>query len=326
MSDQALGIIALAALALSAFFSGCETALISADRIRLRHLAVSGNPGAKLALSYIHDPGHFLSAVLVGTNLGNIGCAASFTALAVHQFGDAGVTVATVVLVPMILIFGEILPKGIFLYYADKAAIISVFPLRVLSFVLYPVIMLFSVFTDAVMNLLRARTRKKQMSMTMEELLFHLEHSEEAGLIERETKTLASRALRLRKLKARDVMVPLESVVMIPQSIEINDYMEALAREDYSRLPVYQGQRENIVGILSIHNALKVATRRAGRLHLEVPYFIPLDFPIAEVLFKMKDQGCHMAIIRDESGRIVGMTTLEDIIERLVGEIEDEFH
>ncbi len=326
MSDQALALISLAALALSGFYSGCETAFIAADRIRLRHLSRRGHAGAKLALDYIRRPEYFLSAVLVGTNLSNIGCTACFTALVVRRYGDAGVTIATAVLVPMILLFGEILPKGVFLYYADKAAIASVYPLRLLSFFLYPIIKLFSALTDFLMRRLSVKKRKKQMDMTMEELLFHLEDSVEAGLIEKETTALANRALRLRKLKAKDVMIPLENVVMVPHGMEIDAYKAILAKEGYSRLPVYQGSMDNVVGVLSIHDILRLATSRARTLHIEDPYFVPPEIPIAQVLFKMKNQGCHMAMIRDVSGGAVGMVTLEDIIERLVGEIADEFH
>jgi CBS domain containing-hemolysin-like protein len=326
MSAQALVLMSLSALILSAFFSGCESALIAADRIRLRHAAGRGSQRAKLTLRFIQNPGYFLSVVLVGTNLANVGCTVSFTAWMVRVFGDSGVTVATAILVPVILIIGEILPKGIFLYYADKAAVISIIPLRVFSIVLYPVIHFFSAFADYVMRIFQVKKKKKQFGMTMEELLFHLEGSEGAGLIESDTMTLASRALRLRRMRAEDVMMPLGEVVMVEADLGIDAYKTALAREGYSRLPVYKDKREHVVGILSIQNVLKFASQRAKRLEFEMPYIIPLDNPIAEVLFEMKDKGCHMAMIHDKSGTLVGMATLEDIIERIVGEIADEFH
>ena len=327
MSDQALILISLAALAVSAFYSGCETALIAADRIRLRHLAGRGNKGAKLAMAYIKNPEYFLSTVLVGTNLANIGCTASFTALAVRHWGDNGITIATIILVPVILLFGEILPKGIFLYYADNASITAAYPLKALSLVLYPIIRFFSRFTDVMMNLFNVKAhKKKKIGMTMQEMLFHLEDSEEAGLIEKETKTLVTRALRLRKLSAGDVMIPLENVVMAPYGLGLDEYKDIMAKEGYTRIPVHRGNRHDIVGILTSHNFARALMSRSDKPSLEEPYFITLDIPIAEVLFKMKDQGCHMAFIQDASGTVLGMTTLEDIIERLVGEITDEFH
>jgi CBS domain containing-hemolysin-like protein len=326
MSDQALVLMSLSALVLSAFFSGCESAFIAADRIRLRHSAGRGSQPAKLALRYIQNPEYFLSVVLVGTNLANVGCTVSFTALVVRAYGDSGVTIATAILVPVILIFGEILPKGVFLYYADRAAVLSIVPLRIFSIVLYPVIRFFSSFAYLVMRLFRVKKKKQQLGMTMEELLFHLEGSEGAGLIASDTKTLAARALRLRRMRAKDVMMPLGDVVMVEANLSVDAYKAALSKEDYSRLPVYKDKREHIVGILSIRNVLKFTSQRARHLELEAPYVIPVDNPIAEVLFEMKDKGCHMAMIRDKSGVIVGMTTLEDIIESIVGEIADEFH
>jgi CBS domain containing-hemolysin-like protein len=327
MSDQGLILISLAALVLSAFYSGCETAFIAADRIRLRHLAGRGNKGAAQALAYIGKPELFLSTVLVGTNLANVLCTASFTALAVRHWGDGGVTVATIILVPMILLFGEILPKGVFLYYADNASIASAYPLKVLSLVLYPVIRFFSRFTDLMMNFFQVKAhKKKKFGMTMQEVLFHLEDSEGAGLIEKETRTLVSRALRLRKLSAQAVMKPLDQVIMAPHGLRFDEYKDIMAAEGYTRIPVHRGQRWEIMGVLTSHNFARALMSRTGQLTMEEPYFIPLDIPIAEVLFKMKDQGCHMAFVRDSSGTVLGMTTLEDIIERLVGEITDEFH
>jgi CBS domain containing-hemolysin-like protein len=322
MSDQLLALISLIALALSAFYSGCETAFIAADRIRLRHFSSRGDRRAKMVLRYINRPGHFLSTVLVGTNVANIGCVATFTALTVRHFGDAGVSLATAILVPVILIFGEIIPKGVFLYYADRASITSAYPLKVISLVFYPAVKSFSAATDFLLNTLRMERRRKQVVMTREELLFHLADSEEAGLIEKETRALASRAVWLQKLRARDVMVPLESVVMVPEGLELNAYRSIFAREGYSRLPVYRGTRENVTGVLSFHNVMDVLARGSEDLHPNEPYFIPLDIPIVEVLFKMKDHGCHMAMIQDRSKQVVGMTTLEDIIARLVGRLQ----
>jgi len=317
--------MSVSALILTAFFSGCESAFIAADRIRLRHAAGRGSRPAKLAMRYIQNPEYFLSVVLVGTNLANIGCTVSFTALAVRAYGDSGVTVATAVLVPVILLFGEILPKGIFLYYADQAALLSIFPLRIFSAVLYPVIHFFSAFTNFLMKVFRVK-KKKQFGMTMEELLFHLQGSEEAGLIESDTKTLAARAIKLRRMRAEDVMIPLDEVMMVEDGLAADAYRAALSKEEYSRLPVFKGAKDNVVGILSIHSVLRFASKRTGQLEFETPYVIPLDKPIAEVLFEMKDKGCHMAMIQDDSGTAVGMTTLEDIIESIVGEIADEFH
>ncbi|MFH1755068.1 MAG: hemolysin family protein [Candidatus Latescibacterota bacterium] len=326
MSDQILVLMSLSALILSAFFSGCESAFLSASRIRLRHAAGRGSQRAKRTLEYIHHPEYFLSVVLVGTNLANIGCTVSFTTLVIRHYGDSGVTLATVVLVPVILMFGEILPKGIFLYYADKASVLSIYPLRIFSAILYPMIKFFTAFANFVMKVFHVKKKKKRFGMTMEELLFHLEGSEEAGLIASDTKTFASQALKLHRMRAKDVMMPLDDVVMVGADLAIDSYKAVLAKTEYSRLPVYKGKREHVVGILSIHNVLKFVSQRTKRLVFEPSYVISLDHPIAEVLLEMKDKGCHMAMVQDDSAHIVGMATMEDIIERIVGEITDEFH
>jgi putative hemolysin len=326
MSTASLWLISGLAFLLAAFFAGSETSFLASDRIRLRHLARQGDRRARLLLKYIDNPEYFLSIVLVGTNIGVIGCTSTFTAIMIGYFGDAGTTVATLILVPTLLIFEEIIPKGIFLYYADRAAVLSILPLKLFAIVLYPVIKSFSVLTNFLVRMFGVKKMGRKVTMTMEELLFHLESSRDAGLISPDTMTLASRAYGLADFAARDVMLPLDKVVMVEDGLPIDEYHKVLVRERFSRLPVYQGNRDRIVGFLTIHNLLKARRPGAGRPVFESPYMVSTATPIVEMLVRMKNQGGHMAMVRDDANRVVGMTTLEDILERLVGAIADEFH
>lgn len=326
MSDGWLWGLTITLFVMGMFYSGCETAFIASDRIRLRHWAGRGNRRAEHVLRFLGDPEYFLSAVLVGTNLGVIGTTTVFTAIATRRFGEHGETVATAVLVPTILIFSEILPKAIFLYYANRAAMLSVIPLRVLSAILFPIIRVFSFATQTMTRLLPARGHGDNLSVTMEELLFHLDDSHHAGLIPEQTTWLAGRALALRKLTARDVLVPLDDVVMVDVDMPLEGVHNEFLAHGFSRFPVYRGERKEIVGILSAHELLRAEAGSDARDHLVPPYSISLDTPIVEVLFEMKGRGRHMAVIRDGDGVILGITTLEDILERFVGGITDEFH
>ena len=326
MSITTLAVIAAVAFFSAAFFAGAETAFLATDRIRLRHRAAKGDRRARLLLKYVRNPEYFLSIVLVGTNLGVIGCTTTCTAIAMHFFGDSGATLATLILVPTLLIFEEIIPKGIFLYYADRASLFSIYPLKFFAAVLYPVIKLFSETTRLFMRVLGIDKIDRKVSMTMEELLFHLKGSREAGLISGDTMKLATRAFDLIDFEAGDVMVPVDRVVMAEEGGSIEDYHAIFCKEKYSRLPVYRENRRSVVGFLSIHNLLKARRRRLGEVELEEPYIVGIETPIVEMMIRMKNQGCHMAMIRDKSGTITGMTTLEDILERLVGAIADEFH
>ena len=327
MSIGALALLSAIAFVLASFFAGSETAIIASDRIRLRHLADKGDRRAKLVLKYIGSPEYFLSIVLVGTNLGVIGCTSTFTAIMIRSFGDSGATYATIILVPVLMVFQEILPKGVFLYYANRLAILSILPLRVFAVVFYPVIKVFAGSTNALIRLFGFRQMDRKVTMTMEELLFHLESSTRAGAIGPNTMELASRAFEIVDFTAKDVMLPLEDVVMVENGLGNDAYRQIFARERFSRMPVYEGNRWNVVGFLSIHNLLKASYSREEELVVEPLYVVEATTPVVEMMVRMKSQGCHMAMVRGSRGkRMVGMTTLEDILERLVGAIADEFH
>jgi len=326
MSDLWLWIIAATAFVLGAFYSGSETAFIAADRVRLRHLANRGNRRARRVLALIDDPEHLLSAVLVGTNLAVIGCTATSTAIAARHFGDSGATVATLVLVPSFLLFNEVIPKGLFLYYSTRAALASVDILRVLTWLLFPIVKAFSSLTDLLTSTFPTRDDAGASRMSMEELLFHIGDSREAGLISPETTALVRRAMDFKRIVVADVVTPLENVVMVDGEAPAESYGEGFSREGFSRFPVYRGARANVVGVMSVHEYMTSPDPSSLRDQLAKPYVVSLTTPITDVLLRMREQGRHMAIVEDESGRTVGMTTLEDILERFVGAITDEFH
>jgi len=326
MTESTLWLIALAAFILGAFYSGSETALIAADRIGIRHMAGKGNRRAKLVLRLIDDPQYFLSAVLVGTNVASIGCAATFTAICTRYFGANGSTVATFILVPVWLVFNDIIPKGIFLHHANRAAIESIYILRALTKILHPVVWLFSTVADLLTRLLPMAPLKRKLVATTEELLFHIGDSKAAGMLAPETALLAKRAVELTQLHVNDVMVPRERIVMVDFASTTDGFFRAFQQAGYSRLPVYRGERDNVVGVLSVHDLFKRHNADEIRDGLRPAYTVPLHVPIVDILFEMKEQGRHMAIVRGEDGRMVGMTTLEDILERFVGAIADEFN
>jgi CBS domain containing-hemolysin-like protein len=326
MSVEILLVISAVAFLMAAFFAGSETAIIASDRIRLRHLSRQGDRRARLVLDYVKNPEHFLSIVLAGTNLGMIGCTAAFTAVMIRRYGDSGEWFASLILVPSLLIFQEIVPKVIFLYYAERASILSIIPLKVFAISLYPVIKALSWLSNMLARAVGVGRVDRRVTMTMEELLFHLRGSGEAGLISSDTVALASRASELMDFTAADVMVPLDRVVMAESGLSRSEYRSVFKRERFSRLPIYRGDRQNVVGFLFVHSFLKVRGQQNEPLTFDRPYIVRAGDPIVGMLVRMKNQGCHMAMVRGEHGKLVGMTTLEDILERLVGAIADEFH
>ncbi len=326
MNIELLALISAISFLVAAFFAGSETAIIALDRVRLRHKANRGDVKARLLLRYVNNPEYLLSLVLVGTNLGKIGCTTTFTAIMIHFFGTSGTTIATLILVPSLLIFQEILPKGIFLYYPNRASFWSIYPLRFFAGVLFPIIKAFAGLMNFLVRLFRIRRMDPKVRMTMEELLFHLESSTRAGVIGPDTMALASRAFGMAAISAKDVMLPLERVVMAEDGQTIDAYRRIFARERFSRLPIYRGDRQNVIGVLSIHGLLRWKHAARGGLPLEIPYMVAADAPVVDIMIRMQNQGSHMAMVKDAQGRTIGMTTLEDILERLVGSIADEFH
>jgi putative hemolysin len=326
MSIGLMALISAVAFLSASFFAGSETAIIASERIRLRHLAATGDRRARLLLDYIHNPQYFLSIVLVGTNLGMIGCTATFTAIMIELYGDSGASLATLILVPSLLVFQEILPKAVFLYYADKAALMSILPLKFFAVSLFPIIKFFSGASVFLARMFGVGKMDRKVTMTMEELLFHLQGSTDAGLISPQTMELAARASEMLNVTVADVMLPVEKVVMVEAGLRRSEYREILGRERFSRLPVYKGDRQHVVGFLSVRALLQARTPRQKEIPLEELYVVGADTPVVGVLGRMKSQGCHMAMVRDSRHRIIGMTTLEDILESLVGAIADEFH
>lgn len=318
--------IAITAFVLGAFYSGSETALISADRVRLRHLAAKGNRRAKRVLALIDDPEHLLSAVLVGTNLAVVGCTTTFTAIATRHWGESGATIATLILVPSFLLFNEVIPKGIFLYYSTRAALASIDILQALTWIMWPIVKAFSSAADLVTRAFPSKDETDSSRMSMEELLFHIGDSREAGLIAPETSALVRRAIALKDFDVADVVTPLDQVVMVDADAPIDSYAEIFAREGFSRFPLYRDDRHNVVGVMSVHEYMTAPDRHELRENLAAPYVVSLRTPIVQVLVRMREQGRHMAMVEGEDGRICGMATLEDILERFVGAITDEFH
>jgi putative hemolysin len=325
VSDAALITIFTVAFVFGCFYSGSETAFIAADRLRLRHLAASGDRRALRVLSLLDRPRYFLSAVLVGTNFAIIGCTTAFTMLVTRHHGDSGATIATLILVPVTLVFNEIIPKGLFLYYSTRAALASVDTLRALTWLLYPIVQTFSFLSDLFTRFLPIRPSSRLLNVSTEELIFHIGDSRGAGAIAPETTALIDRAIELKDIAMRDVMTPIGSAVMLDAGIPLAEQRAVIAREHFSRYPVFRGARANVIGVVSVHEFVTANDADALLKSLRPPYSVAADARLSDVLIEMREGGRHMAMIRDADGVVVGMTTLDDILRRLVGVIVDEF-
>ena len=314
-----LSLVAL--LALSAFFSASETAYTSLNRVRVKNMANAGNGGAEKVLRLAENYDKLLSGILIGNNLVNILSASLATVLFVNLIGSGGVTVSTAVMTIVMLMFGEIAPKSIAKEHAEEIAF-AVYP--VLSFIirlLTPIIYLATLWQRLVYRVFKPSGEK---GITEEELITIVEEAESGGEIDSHESELIRSAIEFNDLTVEDILTPRVDVT----AVEIGDSAEDIARtfeeSGFSRIPVYEGSVDNIVGIL--HE--KDFFTRKGPMDLRSMMAQPLcvvpttELPVLlKLLQKTKN---HMAVVMDEYGGVLGIATMEDVLEELVGEIWDE--
>jgi CBS domain containing-hemolysin-like protein len=325
VSDFSLIVAAGFLFALGIIASGCETAFFAADRIKLRHVAATGSHRAQRALELFADPERVLTTLLAIYTLAEVGCSAVCTALAARWFGASATTVVTAVLVPVWLVFNQIIPKALFLSYATSAIVVFGDAVRAASGLLMPLVRPTARFTEMLTEKLPGGEARDEHRVSMEELLVHIGDSRSAGLLAPETTTFIERAIALKSLSVRDVTTPLAQITMLDADAPVDSYAALIAREGFSRYPVYRGQRSNVIGILSAHEFVTSTSRDTLRETLREPYFVAENARISDILGHMREVGRHMVMVRDSAGNVVGMTTLDDLLKRLVGVLVDEF-
>ncbi len=320
-------IAALAVLILlSAFFSGLEIALFSLGRAHIRSLVERNAPGAKVVARLKANPDRLLVTILIGNNIVNIGAASMATALALRLLGDIGVGIATGVMTFLILVFGEITPKTLALRWAEPYALVFARPLEILGWIIYPVVWLLE-------HLTRGHTvlagRGKQRGIEHKTLLSTLARMglEDGSLSESEHRLVES-ALRLDRIPASRVMTPRSDMLVVEADKTVEEALEALVGAPYTRCPVYRGELDEIVGILHLRDLYE--HHRLGRRADKVaaisskPTFVPRTMLIGDLIRLFQRERTHMAIVIGEYGETAGLVTLEDVLEEMVGEIEDE--
>ena len=286
---QILELIVL--LALSGFFSSAETSMVSVSKIRLRTLEEEGNKKAALALKILENQSKMLSAILIGNNLVNTS-AASIASLIAYSFGGAAVSIATFIITFLILVFGEITPKTWATINADKLAITYAPIISLLMKLLTPVIWFVNLFSSAILKLMGIQDPNKNISMTESELRTIVDVSHEEGVIEEDEKDMINKVFDLGDAKAKEVMVPRVHVVMAEENCTYKDLLAIFREEKFTRIPIYKEK---------------------------------IDNKVSELLMEMKESTFNLAIVMDEYGEFSGIVTLEDIIEEIVGDVQDEY-
>lgn len=317
-------IIALAVLILmSGYFSATETAFLSCNKTRLRTMAEKGNKRAALVNRLNENYDRLLSTILIGNNIVNLTAASIGTVLFVRLYGDIGATVSTVVLTVLVLIFGEITPKNVAKDCPEKFAMFSAPIIRVLIWIFTPLNFLFGLWKKLVSKVLRLESDSK---MSQEELLMLVDEVREGGTIDSEEGDLLKNAIEFNDMRAEDILthrVDLEAVDVESTKEEI---AEVFTQSKFARLPVYEDSIDNIIGILNMKDFYDGTgiTAKSIRDIMTKPLFVLKSEKIDELLKLLQETKSQMAVILDEYGGTLGIVTLEDILEELVGEIWDE--
>ncbi len=316
-------LILLGLLLLSAYFSATETAFSSLNTIRLKNMADSGNRRAALTLRMADNYDQLLSTILIGNNIVNIASASLATVLFIRHLGDIGATVSTVVTTVVVLIFAEVSPKSLAKESPEKFALFSAPILRLFVLLLTPLNFLFRYWKKLLSLLFKS---SEDRSITEEELLTIVEEAEQEGGINEQESELIRSAIEFNDLEAGDIFTPRVDVAGIPEDAAKEEVAAVFAESGYSRLPVYRDSLDNIIGVIhqkDFHN-LVYHTDTPLEAIIKPAVFITKSMKISLLLRMLQQKKSHLAVISDEYGGTVGIVTLEDILEELVGEIWDE--
>ena len=314
-------------LCLSAFFSSAETALTTVNKMRVRTLAEAGNRQAIMLAKVTENPGKMLSTILVGNNIVNLSASAIMTTLAMQTFGSKAVGAATGILTLIILVFGEITPKTVSTLNAEKIALAYANVIYWLVILMTPVIFLINQLSMGVLFLLRIDPKKKQDSITEDELRTIVKVSHEEGVIEMEEKKMINNVFDFGDSLAKDIMIPRIDMVMVDADITYEDLLEVFREERFTRIPVYEKSTDNVIGIINMKDLLLFDQNGdfLVRDFLRQPLYTYEFKKTAELMMEMRKTFNNIVIVLDEYGATAGLITLEDMLEEIVGEIRDEY-
>lgn len=323
-SDSIIMIIVMIALtACSAFFSATETAYLSFNQLRMKNLSSSGNKRAKLVMSMYDDYDRLISSILIGNNIVNITLSSISTVLFIKFIGDAGATVSTVVITVVVLIFGEITPKSVSKDFADPFVLKTVYIVRGCVCILYPFSMVFGLWQKLVD---RITVKPEEDVVTEEEIITMVDEAEEDGKIDSDEGNLIRSAIGFSDLTAAEILTPRSDIIYLTKDMTNDEISAKFMESGYSRMPMCEESLDDVCGILHEKDFLYYLKNPSVPIEsiLTKSVFVSKHINIYELLKILQDAKCHMAVVSDEFGSVVGIVTLEDIIEELIGEIWDE--
>ena len=325
------GVIQLISLAvlvlLSAFFSSAETAFSTVNRVKLRALAEENHKGAIRVLAILDQYGKMLSAILIGNNIVNLSASSVATTFAISLWGNAAVGIATGILTFVVLMFGEIIPKTWAMQRAEFITLLFGPVIRMLMTVLTPIIFLVDKLSNCILKLLHISSEGNNFRITEKELKTYVDVSHEGGVIEEEERELIYNVFDFGDTVAKDIMIPRIQMTTIPLSTTYQELLSTFQSCMFTRIPVYDDDPDYIIGMVNIKDFILVKDKEKFSLKkiLREAYYTYEYKKVSDLLMEIREKSCNIAFVLSEYGATVGMITMEDMIEELVGEIRDEY-
>ncbi len=318
-------VVLLILIFLSGFFSSAETAFSTVNRVRMRALEEDGNKRAAKVNKILDKYSKMISTILIGNNIVNLSASALATTLALRISVPVGI--ATGVLTVVVLICGEILPKTWAVLYSEKLSLLYCNIIYLLMYILTPVIFIVNVISNGFLRLLHIDPNKKANPMTETELKTYVDVSHEDGVIESEEREMIYNMFDFSDALAKDIMIPRINMVTVDMDDTYDDVLKVFRDSMYTRLPVYQDDKDNIIGLINIKDFILTEDESAFHVKdiLRDAHYTYEYKKISDLMYEMREKTMNVAFVLNEYGATVGMITLEDLLEEIVGEIRDEY-
>lgn len=327
---EVLGILVL--VLISAFFSSAETGLTAVSKAKIYKLKMGGDKRAEIVTRLRNDKDALIGTLLLGNNAVNIIASALATGAAIHLYGDEGILYATIIMTVLVLVFAEVLPKTYAFYNAEKVSLLVARPLVLFVKVLSPITKFVQIIVDGFMALFGMSKNNSHSLTASEELRSAIEmHHREGKVVKRDRDMLGS-ILDLTETEVGEIMIHRKKMLTVNIDQTPAKLVAQVLSKNHTRIPVWQGKQDNIIGILHTKALLKLIHKTKGKVKshdihklVVAPWFVPETNTLSNQLMQFRKKRMHMAIVVDEYGDLVGLVTLEDILEEIVGQIEDEY-
>ena len=306
-----------------------ETALMSMSKIRLRHLVENHVKHAKLTQDLLDHPNQLLGTILVGNNLVNIAASAIATSIAIYFWNNKGVGIATFLMTLLILIFGEITPKNIAIDYTEEIVLFIAPIMNVFVKIFSPIVWVLTNFTNGLLHLFGVNKQEKKPLITEEELKTIVEVSSQEGVLESDEKEIIDNIFEYSDMRVKDIMIQRMDIVAVDVSATYEEVVAAFGEKQFSRIPVYEDTIDNIVGVLYAKDLFFIPVEKIKQFdikkYMRAPFYTYEFIKISDFFRRMQGDRIHIAIVLDEYGGVAGIITMEDIIESILGDINDEY-